>query len=181
MANAPRRREVAGRAPRAGRRGAEHPFDSLDEHARRWTEELPATFEALGRPSERQLLETAIGACRELGADLAGLVVVHQDLHGGNILRAEREPWLVIDPKPLVGERAFDVVSLVRDRQDMLAGPGGLSIIRRRLDILTDELGLDRERMRLWSLVHALAWGVEDGGDGYDPAHVHVARLLADA
>ena len=158
-----------------------HPFASVVDEARRWADELPATFEELGHPFERRLLDLAVGACRELIAETTELVVVHQDLHGGNILRAEREPWLVVDPKPLVGERAFDVVSLVRDRRELLMGPDGSSIVRRRLDILADELGLDRERMRLWSLVHALAWGVEDGGDGYDPAHVHVARLLADA
>lgn len=164
------------RTPQAG-----HPFRALADEATRWGDELPATFEELRRPFERALLETAVAACRDLVADSVEIVVVHQDLHGGNILRAEREPWLVIDPKPLVGERAFDVVSLVRDRRRMLAGPDGARIVRRRLDILTDELGLDRERMRLWSLVHALAWGVEDSGDGFDPAHVHVARLLADA
>jgi streptomycin 6-kinase len=159
----------------------EHPFASVVDVARRWAEELPATFERLGRPFAQRLLDVAVGACRELIAEPVELVVVHQDLHGGNILRAEREPWLVIDPKPLVGERAFDVVSLVRDRRDLLLGPDGLPIVRRRLDILAAELALDRERMRLWSLIHALAWGVEDGGGGYDPAHVHVARLLADA
>lgn len=158
-----------------------HPFRSLVDEARRWEEALPVTFEQLGRPFERQLLETAVGACRELTRGSIELVVVHQDLHGGNILRAEREPWLVIDPKPLVGERAFDVVSLVRDRGNMLAGPDGLRIVRRRLDVLADELAVDRERMRLWSLVHALAWGVEDASDGFDQAHLHVARLLASA
>ena len=48
-------------------------------------------------------------------------MVVHQDFHGGNVLRAQREQWLVIDPKPLVGERAFDAASLLRDRRDELA------------------------------------------------------------
>ena len=158
-----------------------HPFRSLLDEAPRWAGELSETFEQLGAPFEPQLLGLAVAACRELVADPVEPVVVHQDLHGGNILRAEREPWLVIDPKPLVGERAFDVVSLVRDRRESLAGPDGLSIVRRRLDILADELTLDRERMRLWSLVHALAWGVEDGADQFEPAHLHVARLLAAA
>lgn len=53
--------------------------------------------------------------------------------------------------------------------------------LRRRLDVLVDELGLDRERMRLWGIAHALAWGVEDDGESFDGAHVHAARLLAEA
>ena len=158
-----------------------HPFDSVAAEARRWSEQLPVTQQRLERPFESRLLDEALGACRDLVADPVDPVVVHQDLHGGNILRAARDPWLVIDPKPLIGERAFDVASLVRDRRDVLAGPDGLSIVRRRLDILADELALERERMRLWSLVHALAWGFEDGGDEFDPEHIHVARLLADA
>lgn len=160
---------------------AHHPFDLLADESRRWAQELPKTFERLGAPFERRILDQAVEACAELVADTIEPVVLHQDLHGGNVLRAEREPWLVIDPKPLVGERAFDVAAIVRDRGDMLAGPDGAAIIRRRLDILCDELGLERERMRLWSLIHALAWGVDDGGDEFDAAHVHVARLLDEA
>lgn len=158
-----------------------HAFASLESEARRWGDELLRAYERLGRPFERSLLDTALAALRELAADQADLVVVHQDLHGGNVLRAEREPWLIIDPKPLVGERAFDVASLLRDRRNMLLRPGGASLMYRRFDILVDELGLDRERMRLWGIAHALAWGVEDGGEQFDLEHVHVARLLADA
>ncbi len=80
-----------------------------------------------------------------------------------------------------MGERAFDVAAIVRDRRDVLAGSDGAAIVRRRLAILRDELGLVRERMRLWNLIHALAWGVDDGGDEFDAAHVHVARLLVEA
>jgi streptomycin 6-kinase len=79
-------------------------------------------------------------------------VLCHQDLHGGNILRAEREPWLAIDPKPIVAERAYDTVAIVRDAKPTLAE------LRRRLDALSELLGLDRERMRLWGLVKTLAW-----------------------
>lgn len=168
----------------------EHAFTTLAEEARRWDGKLAHAYERLGRPFERSLLDTALAALRELPADLTDpvdLVVVHQDLHGGNVLRAEREPWLVIDPKPLLGERAFDVASLLRDRRELLRGAGAgagaaaAAIVRRRLDLLASELGLDRERMRLWGIAHALAWGVEDDGGGFDPGHVHVARLLAEA
>lgn len=79
-------------------------------------------------------------------------VLCHQDLHGGNILRAERESWLAIDPKPIVAERAYDTVAIVRD-----ASPTR-DEVRRRLDTLSDLLGLDRERMRLWGIAKSLAW-----------------------
>ena len=101
------------------------------------------------------------------------LAVCHQDFQGSNVLRAEREPWLAIDPKPIVGEPAFDVASLLRDRRwDIRA-----AVIRRRLDLLADELDLDRDRMRGWGLVHALYWGV---GSARSRGHGRVrADLLA--
>ena len=72
------------------------------------------------------------------------------DLHAGNVLRSEREPWLVIDPKPFVGDPAYDVTQHlfncdVRLRSD----PNGT--IRR----IADLLALDQERVRLWMFARA--------------------------
>ena len=82
-----------------------------------------------------------------MGHDRTARHLVNQDLHGGNVLRAEREPWLVIDPKPLVGEREIDGVGLLRNARDP----------RRWLDALA-ELGYERERLWQWGFAHALAW-----------------------
>ena len=81
-------------------------------------------------------------------------MLLHQDLHADNVLRAEREPWLVIDPKPLVGEREFGIAALVRGRE---LG-GGVRNARRRLERLTSELDLDRERAWGWAFAQTLAW-----------------------
>jgi streptomycin 6-kinase len=141
-----------------------HRFRPLDGEARRWAAELPGRFERHGRPFDPALLDRAIGWIGELLAAPDGEpVVLHQDFHGGNVLRAERSPWLAIDPKPLVGDRAFDAASLLRDRRPALAGdPHPVARMRRRLDQLSEALDVDRERMRRWAVVHALAWGMED-------------------
>jgi streptomycin 6-kinase len=141
-----------------------HDFRALAGEARRWAVELPARYERHGRPFDRALLDRAVAWVGELLAAPDGdPVVVHQDLHGGNVLRTVRGPWLAIDPKPLVGERAFDVASLLRDRRPELARDSApVRRMRRRLDRLGGELGLDRERMRRWAVVHALTWGMED-------------------
>ena len=112
----------------------------------RWS--WSGTGKPSARPFEREIVDEGVAACLELGADQGEQVVLHQDFHGGNVLRAERESWLAIDPKPLVGEREFDAASLVRDRRWLLGGTGDAGRIRRRLDLLTAELDLDRERMR---------------------------------
>jgi len=105
--------------------------------------------------------------------------MLHQDLHGGNVLRAAREPWLAIDPKPLVGDRELDVASLLRDRRPQLAAePAPAARLRRRLDTLTAELGLDRERARRWGVVDALAWGIE--AEGAHPDILACAQWLSE-
>lgn len=158
---------------------ARHRFRKLADEAAGWASALPGHWKTLGKPFERQLLDEAVATCLELGADQGTSVVLHQDFHGGNVLRATREPWLVIDPKPLVGEPEFDAASLLRDRRWLLGGGDDAARLRRRLDLLTDELDLDRERMRRWGIAHALAWGVSD--TKIEPDMVECGRLLAAA
>jgi streptomycin 6-kinase len=160
---------------------AESALRTLDGEAQRWAAELPGRFERHGRPFEHTLLDRAVGWIGELLDSPPGeAVVLHQDLHGGNVLRAEREPCLAIDPKPLVGERAFDLASLLRDRRDELAvEPAPVRRMRRRLDRLCGELDVDRERARRWAVVHALAWGLED--DAWFPDLIACAEWLAGA
>jgi streptomycin 6-kinase len=155
------------------------PIHTLEEEAGRWVEELPHRWEGLGQPFERSLLDAALRALLELGSAQPELVVCHQDFHGGNVLLSERG-WLVIDPKPLVGDPAFDAASLLRDRRDELAvDPNAGRRIRRRLDYLAEALDLDRERLRGWGIAHALAWGVDD--DGVHEDHIACARWLLEA
>jgi streptomycin 6-kinase len=158
------------------------PIRPLGPEALRWAEELPGEWESLGRPFERRLVELATRTARELVQSQGEAVIVHQDLHGGNVLRAEREPWLAIDPKPLAGERAFDAASLLRDRRSELTrDPDPGRRIRRRLDQLSSQLDLDRERLRGWGIVHALAWGVSGEMLEVEQEMIACARWLADA
>jgi streptomycin 6-kinase len=161
---------------------SDHAFRPLAREALRWADELPREWSLLGEPFERRLIELAVSAVRELVPTQGELVVVHQDFHGGNVLRAQREPWLAIDPKPLVGERAFDAASLLRDRRaELLEDPAPARRVRRRLDQLTAELALDRERLRGWGIVHGLAWGVSGQTRKVQQDMVACARWLANA
>ena len=156
---------------------AGHGYRLLAGEAERWAVELPRDWEGLGRPFDRALLDAAVAACGELGPTQRELVVCHQDFHGGNVLRATREPWLAIDPKPLVGEREFDAASLLRDRRWELGRPDDDERLRRRLDLLVDALELDRARTLRWGIAHALAWGVS--ARKLEPDMIHCARVLA--
>ena len=150
------------------------PFRPLAEEAASWAESLPENWARSGRPFERTLLDAALRALEELAPSQGEQVLVHQDLHADNILRSEREPWLVIDPKPLVGEREFSLAPIVRSSE---LGHSQQAV-RRRLDRLSAELGLDRERARGWALAQTVSWSFD--GD-HVPRHVETARWLLDA
>ena len=146
---------------------AEEPFVRLQDQAAYWMEFLPAHWERLGRSFEGSLVDEAVDFLREAGHTQRESVLLHQDFHGGNLLLSDRG-WLAIDAKPLVGEREFDVASLIRDRR-----PTTKAAMERRLDYLVDRLSLDRERTRGWAIAHALAWNGNS-------EMVECARLLAE-
>jgi streptomycin 6-kinase len=114
----------------------------------------------------KALFERAESLWDELVATQAPAVVLHGDLHHWNIVRAEREPWLAIDPHGVAGEPAFEVAPYMRNP---VADPGGphdarllahqpdvRAVLARRLDIFTDALGFDRQRLRDWSIAYAM-------------------------
>ncbi|MGH3009850.1 MAG: aminoglycoside phosphotransferase family protein [Gaiellaceae bacterium] len=137
---------------------AEGPFTLLADEATHWTETLPSAWEQAGQPCERSLVEAALEAIDQLAATQGEQVLLHQDLHAGNVLRARREPWLVIDPKPLVGEREFGLAPIVRGFE---LGERHTDVFH-RLDRLSGELRLDRRRACGWAFVQTLAWSIED-------------------
>ena len=151
---------------------AAKPFRTLAEECNEWKQQLPASWELAGRPFERALLEAALEAMDIVSATQGTQVLLHQDLHADNVLRARREPWLAIDPKPLVGEREFSLAPIIRDYD---FGHSRAGVIH-RLDRLTVALRLDRERCRLWALAQTLAWGVEDAR--VLEKHIETARWL---
>lgn len=100
-------------------------------------------------------------------------VLVNDDLHPWNVLRAEREDWLVIDPAPLLGEREFGLAPIVRCPE---LGHSRLEVLH-RLHFLCDELGLDRTRARGWALFTAASRATESGAR---PHLAEVSRWLAE-
>src|SRR5207249_1695497 len=159
---------LIGLLPRLWKQTRE-PCHTLQDEAEWWLEYLPRESRL-----ERRLLDAAIGWLRDLAPTQGEQVLLHQDLHAENVLAARREPWLVIDPKPLVGEREFSVAPIVRAFE---LGHGGREV-RHRLDRVTSELGLDRERARGWAIGQTLAWAFDSS---YHADHVETCRWLLKA
>jgi len=136
-------------------------------------------------PFPPALLEEAETLFAELSASMAKPVLLHGDLHHENILAAERQPWLAIDPKGLVGEPAYEPGALLRNQLSVvLEDPRPGRVLARRVDQLAEELGLDRARVRGWGLAQAVLsvwWSIEDFGrlENYDMETLACAELLA--
>ncbi|GAA3871233.1 aminoglycoside phosphotransferase family protein [Saccharothrix violaceirubra] len=125
-------------------------------------DDLAARNRELGTPVEPRVVDHAAGMGRELAASAAHLLV-NEDLHYGNVLRASREPWLVIDPKPLSGDPEYGVIPLLWNRLAELDGERGL---RDRRAAVVAAAGLDPDRTRAWTYYRAVVnhlWAVEVG------------------
>lgn len=161
-------RLVAVKAPE-GLRG-------LGDIAARMVAETPEAAARLGA-EDAALLRDCAAAVREVMGE-PGDRLLHWDLHYDNILAGEREPWLAIDPKPLAGDPGFELLPALTDLWDEEPDPAGT---RWRFDLLTERLGLDRERARAWTLGRVLQnglWDVEDGEPELDEDQVTIARAL---
>jgi streptomycin 6-kinase len=123
---------------------------------------LQGRQERLGRPVPEGWLATASGLAHELGAN-AGDRLVHADLHYGNVLAGNREPWLAIDPKPVAGDPEHAVPELLWTRVDELEDA---EAIRRLLAVLAGSGQLEVEKARGWAIARCVdywLWGLENG------------------
>ncbi|MEV6874136.1 aminoglycoside phosphotransferase family protein [Amycolatopsis sp. NPDC051128] len=145
----------------------------LRAEAESLVEELPRRWTELGEPFDRRLVDDAVAICRELGPSAADLLV-NEDLHFENVLGGTREPWLVIDPKPLAGDLEWGVIPLFWNRFTE-------STLDARMALIVASQELDAERARAWTLVRAVQnwiWMIEEyeesNEDSDDPAFITV-------
>lgn len=137
----------------AARANGAWPFRTLTHMCDEWAEQFTREY-AAADPAERidpGLARDGIALLRELPRTATDSVLLCTDLHFENILAAQREPWLVIDPKPYVGDPAYDVLQhLINCHARLAADPGGLT------DRMAALAGLDAGRVRLWLFARAV-------------------------
>jgi streptomycin 6-kinase len=159
----------------------DHPFPTVADWGMGFVR-LRQRFGGGAGPFPAALVAAAERLFATLDASGSAPVVLHGDLHHGNILAAGPRGWLAIDPKGLVGEPAYETGALLRNPLPwLLAQPDPANVLARRLDILSRELGCDRARLRGWGLAQAVLsawWSFEDHGHGWEPA-IACAELLA--
>lgn len=155
-----------------------HAFPTVADWGRGF-ERMRARFDGGTGPLPAGLTGRAESLFAELLASSGPPVVLHGDLHHGNILSATREPWLAIDPKGVVGEAEYEAGALIRNPSAEIAADA--AIAARRVAQLADLLGFDRQRIRDWAFAQAILaawWGVEDGHPA-NPRWLAIAETLA--
>ncbi|MEV5725435.1 aminoglycoside phosphotransferase family protein [Streptomyces pharetrae] len=144
----------------------------LGDIAHGMLDRTPRALERIPDPEARSLIGDCAAAVREV-ADEPGDRLLHWDLHYDNVLAADRADWLAIDPKPLAGDPAFDLLPAIDNRFDPAE-------IHWRFDAMTDILALDRARARAWTLGRVLQnclWEVEEGRP-LEAEQLEIARTL---
>jgi streptomycin 6-kinase len=142
---------------------------------------LRAMFQGGTGPLNEKLVDRVEQSVRDFFAEHQNPVLMHGDFHHFNILSSERG-WLVIDPKGVIGPAGYEVGPLLMNPWgDLLSGLNYHRITKRRIDILYERLGFERERIREWGLAHAILsawWGIEDNtGWKYS---MRFAEMIAD-
>ena len=138
---------------------------TLTSYVERWTCGLAALPK--DAPVPRRLVEQAVSLAGSFLTDDASTGrMIHSDLHYENVLAADREPWLVIDPKPVSGDPHYEVAPLLWNRWDEAVGSGSVrDAVRQRFHAVVDAAGLDEDRARDWVVVRAMHnayWTLDD-------------------
>jgi len=146
---------------------APHPFRPLATMTRHWSAETRADA---ARWPDAALVGEGARLLEALPLSVPAEVLLATDLHAGNVLRARREPWLVIDPKPFLGDPSYDATQHLLNCKPRLRTDADGTIRR-----FADLLGVDPERVRLWTFARLAAEPRDDwGGDA-----LSLARALA--
>src|SRR5215471_1291954 len=121
--------------------------------------------------SDEGLVREGLRVFKELAYTATADVLLATDLHAGNVLRAEREPWLVIDPKPFLGDPAFDATQHLFNCWPRLRSNPDRTIRK-----FADQLGVDHERVRSWTFARIAA---EPRDDWTTNEQTELARRIA--
>ncbi len=147
---------------------AQNGFRPLSQMIDLWTEE---TIAQRNLWPDAGLVEEGLRAMKELARPAADDVLLATDLHASNVLRAQREPWLAIDPKPFVGDRSYDPVQhLINCEMRLHRDPAGL------VERVADLTGVDGERLRRWTFARAAA---DPRDDWTNTRWIEIARALS--
>jgi streptomycin 6-kinase len=158
-------------------------LDRLGDRMAGWADLAEERMARLRPDFDPGLVRLGIRLLRELPATAGREVVVHGDFNPGNILAVRGRGWSAIDPKPMVGDGAYDPWPLVEQVDDPFTRPRARQLVNDRFAIVADVLGADPRRLFAWSVARCVEdalWTVEHGDPRGGGELMAKARLLAD-
>jgi streptomycin 6-kinase len=159
---------------------ADGPFTCLADRVTDWLGEISTAVRQPPNGVPRRLLECAAALLRDVPSARTP-VLLHTDLHYENVLAAEREPWLAIDPKPMLGYAEYEVAPLLWNRWPEATSANDLaSHLWRRADVVGEVAGLDRDLTTAWTVVRQ-AVNVLDALDAADDDWRQMSRTIGEA
>jgi len=141
-----------------------HHFPHIQDWAKGLDQYRDRTKQCAG-PIPRSSVDKAQELFDDLIASMQEPMLLHGDLHHGNVLSARREPWLAIDPKGVAAEPAYETASMLGNPPDLLKRAGLSQIIERRIKIMAEQLGFEENRILRWGIAQSVlsaVWGWED-------------------
>ncbi|MFP7297108.1 aminoglycoside phosphotransferase family protein [Neobacillus niacini] len=129
-----------------------HWFEGLKRYRETGNIQISMEHVQLAEKFFQEIIQTSVGP-----------ELLHGDLHHENILYSEQKGWMAIDPKGVAGDSYFDVVSFLVNQLDSKVDPK--STLKLRVDTISQQLGLDKERLLKASIALGTlyaAWGIED-------------------
>lgn len=150
------------------------PFERLTDNTRELAHGLPAAFDRIGSLFDAWMIELAVELLLDVSRPTESEVLLHGDFHLDNILSAGREPWLAIDPLPMVGEPAYDAVQYLLFRKGDLTDPH-----REWESVIINfcaRLGVDAERVRAWTFARLVSDAVSACREGTSVAELEAPQ-----
>ena len=150
----------------------------------RWAkglERLHARFDGGYGPFPPVLVDRAERLFTDLLNSDSEMVLLHGDIHPANILKSERDGWLAIDPKGVVGDRLYDVATFLNGLSRWRRESRTQDDLERQVNQVVETFGVDREQVLGWGLAQIVLsgwWSYEDHGRGWEPAFA-LAELYA--
>jgi streptomycin 6-kinase len=146
---------------------APHGIEPLSAVMNWWADLLDERRRRVVTGYDPGLLAHGSGLLRELPPSATREVLLHGDFHPGNILAAGRAPWLCIDPKPMIGDPAFDPVPLIEQVDDPYQQRDPARELGRRAASAGGQLGVPADRILAWALARNVEYAMScaDGGD----------------
>lgn len=136
-------------------------YERVGDVTAEWADLAARRMEMIKPPYDADLVDHGVQLLRTLPASATRNVIVHGDFNPGNILSATRSPWLVIDPKPMIGDPGYDLCPLLLLVDDPFLHEDPAAVLNHRANLVAEIVGEPAERLIAWSIarcVEAALW-----------------------